>query len=527
MSQINVAMFTIIPVFFVLTYAKAQVSGPDNPALEAREMFESRRLQLDFFIQQHALPDSLVLSLGQEADYFAHQEEWQIALELLNQAIQLVQSRELDGEEVGKNEIPTESFDFSSLNINLPQWEDWQWSLEMGSDYSRQEYEMSLIESDSVVLEQLYNPFVSARLNRLGNWKAGSYQLFGYVRADRELAEGSFSVGLESPYFERYWRVEAQSNLFYFHKELQGSFWDNQLRGSWSQSLGMQKRLMLNSQLRYKHFLPADSAYGNLFYSELSVAFRNYFQLLSWVEVMLRPALYREERSTGFRYQQIQGRIGFYRHQEMNRYLNAQLDYYYRGFHSPQSENDYQNSYQFFRPMLEAELPLFRPMGLAVRGELESRRYGEPDVNYSDFFFGSLSGQLKLYFSDYNSIGLGFVYELENHSLQEESQRQFADQEDYTASGLVVSADILKLTDLMLSFNYQYTLRTYPHAGADDLLGFYSNRRIHSLQGIGLIPLGRHWQFQFFANYDNDRDRDREANDNFNTIFNLGLIYKF
>jgi hypothetical protein len=80
---------------------------------------------------------------------------------------------------------------------------------------------------------------------------------------------------------------------------------------------------------------------------------------------------------------------------------------------------------------------------------------------------------------------------------------------------------------LMISLVYQYAIKTYPNAGNQDFLGIYSNRRIHSIQGFGYIPLSHHWQFQFFANYDNDRDRDRESNDNFSTLLNASIVYNF
>lgn len=158
---------------------------------------------------------------------------------------------------------------------------------------------------------------------------------------------------------------------------------------------------------------------------------------------------------------------------------------------------------------------------------MEWRQYADDDPNYSDYLRKQISILLKRYFGDYNSIGLGFYYEDENHFSSESELSELVDIYDYHAPGVIFTADIIRENGLLLSLHYTYGTKTFPHGQASDLAGFYSNRRIHSIQGFGLLPITASWQFQFFINYDNDRDREQEFNDNFSTIFNAGIIYKF
>jgi hypothetical protein len=127
----------------------------------------------------------------------------------------------------------------------------------------------------------------------------------------------------------------------------------------------------------------------------------------------------------------------------------------------------------------------------------------------------------------YNAVGVGFLCETENHTSDNSSETAAVELEDFYAQGISLSLEILHINGLMISLNYGYLLRTYPNAGVNDILGIYSNRRIHSLQLFGFLPLSRRWQFQFFANYDSDKDRDHENNDNLNTLFNASFLYQF
>ncbi len=517
----------IIRGFFQFSLAQVASQASALTQTDFKEFYESRKLQLKFLLSRIANPDSLIFSLEEEANYFATQKDWETALDLVNQALELCTSPRT--EELNSPDSSADGNDTSLLfsDFNLLPSPDWQWTVELGTDYSRQEYEMSFIESDSVILEQLNNPFIAIYLSRNVAHERTNSQVYAYLRGDRELLQSNATLALESNNYERYWRLEAQSDLFYQHREESGSFWENSLRGSWNRLLSANWRFSLYSQARYKFSFPADSSFGDVVTGDVSLSLRRYLHVLTWLELMIRPSYFDENQQLGLRYSQLQARLELNHRQSYNRYYLAQLNTYVRNFRSRQPTAEYTNRYTTLQPIAELEIPLLLPFGISARGEWEMRRFSDPDISYSDYNAASLETQLKFYFSDYNSIGVGYVREWETHFSDNPDHRKIVEQENYTANGLVVSVDLIKTNGLLLNFSYQYTLRTYPNAGANDLFGFYSNRRIHSIQGLGYIPIGRHWQFQFFANYDNDRDRDRDYNDNFSTIFNLGLQYKF
>jgi len=517
----------IIRGFFQFSLAQMTSQVSALTITDFKEFYESRKLQLKFLLSRIANPDNLILSLEEEANYFAIQNDWETALDLVNQALELCISPQTDDSKLDYSAANGNNLSLPVSSFSLLPSDIWQWTVEIGTDYSRQEYEMSFIESDSVILEQLNNPFIAIYLFRNVQHNRYNTQVYSYLRGDRELLQSNATLALESNNYDRYWRLEAQSDLFYQHQDLSGSFWENSLRGSWNRLLAANWRFSLYSQARYKLSFPADSSYGDVITGDVSLSLRKYLQVLTWLELMIRPSYFNENQQLGLRYSQIQGRVELNHRQSYNRFYLAQLNYYFRHFRSRQPSSEYLNQYTTIQPIAELEIPLFLPFGISARAEWESRRFSTPDISYSNYNAASLEAQVKFYFSDYNSFGLGYVHEWETHFSDNADNQKIVEQENFTANGLVISVDLVKTNGLLLNFSYQYTLRTYPNAGANDLFGFYSNRRIHSLQGLGYIPLGRHWQFQFFANYDNDRDRDRDYNDNFSTIFNIGLQYKF
>jgi hypothetical protein len=134
---------------------------------------------------------------------------------------------------------------------------------------------------------------------------------------------------------------------------------------------------------------------------------------------------------------------------------------------------------------------------------------------------------IKFYFDIYNSIGIGYIREEENHHTSSPDDAASVDLEDFDADGVGLSLEILQLNGMMISLGYSYLLRTYPKGGEQDILSIYTNRKIHSIQAFGYLPVFQKWMLQFFISYDNDRDRNRENNDNLSTLFNVSLQYHF
>ena len=488
------------------------------------EIYQSRRMQIEFLSQNFPPPDSLIFYLISEADLFAGQENYTIATSLLDQAIEFYsQSLEPEDTETILDHSSNVNFDWA-LSPGVEVHSVWQIVAEAGTDYSRNEYELNYLETDSVILEELNNPYAAFRISRITDSAGRSFNLSNYNRLDRNLFQNSFFLSWESLDYQNNWRLEGYTNLFWLFNDSLGNFWENEFRAYWNNLLTASRRLFLQSRLRYKFFFPASENYRNLFSGEILGSIRQQFGILRWLELSLRPSVYQENQSGGLRYLQFHSQIQFQQRIDYNKYGLFNLNYYFRDW---QSSESYKNQYQAFRPTADIEWPFLAFLGIQLSGEWENRKYTRPDLSYSDFQFATLDAQLKYYYDNLRSFGLGYVYEYETHTANSAATELQIEQENYSSEGVLITLDILSARGLMISLSYQYLRRNYPYGGADDLLGIYSNRNIQNIAGFGYIPLDSHWQFQFYINYDHDRDRDHENNDNFSTLFNFSLLYKF
>ncbi|UCF64205.1 MAG: hypothetical protein JSW33_16860 [bacterium] len=494
---------------------------------DLKTAYESRKVQLDFLIETVQLTDSLIYYYVNEAEYFARQEEYQIATDLLNEAIDFL-SMKPDTADVSELDFLDLITPWAkNLSISDQPRNPWQFTAEMGTDFSRNEYELSFLESDSLILEQLNNPFLAMRISKSYSRAQNWLNFYNFTRIDQDLLQTSFYLAMESMEYKKNWRIEGRTDWFWLLQENSGTFWENELRLYWNYLLTSRNRLYLQSNLRSKIYFPSNETFRNIYDGELYIAIRHHFRTLHWLELSVRPRRYLENQSEGSHYTQLNAQFAYNNRLDYNRYLIGRFNYYLRDFRNSFYTDNYTNQYQSLRPSLEAEWPVIEPFGLEGRFELDKRSYQNPDLTYSDYLYTYFNLQLKYYFNVYTAFGIGYLLETEDHLPDDSSESPVINLEDSRSRGISVSMDILQMKGLMISLNYGYLLRTFPNAGTEDILGIYSNRRIHSLQLFGFCPLNRHRQFQFYANYDNDQDRDHDNNDNLNTLFNISLLYQF
>ena len=488
-----------------------------------RALYESRQSQLECILQVEIPSDSLVYYLQQEAQHFAEQSLYTVAIDLLDEALRMVTPHINSG---GASLLPSNQVWVRSIPDQTLE-DPWQLSAEFGTDYSRNEYELSYVESDSVILDELNNPYVTLRIGRNKYFQNRILRLSSHNRIDQTLVQSSLSLSIEAADFKTTWRLEGNTSLFWLLKDSLGTSWSNELQIYWSQYVTSRNRLYLSSRLRYKRYLPSRDFYQNLLTGDGNISLRHNFHVLSWLEISVLPSHYQEQPVAGLEYSQLQSRLNFQYRREYNQSVSFSINHYIRYFTSQQFSEAYQNQYQAWRPVLESEWIIIKPFGLKGEAEWENRAFTHPDLTYSDFNFGSFSLQMKWYWGSYNSLGLGYVREYETHSTGNPAQQNIVNQENFTADGVIASLDLFNISGLLFTLSYQITRRNYPDAVAQDFLRIYSNRHIQTIQGIGYVPLSSHWQFQFYINFDADRDRDHDHNDNFSSLFNLSLQYKF
>ncbi len=497
-------------IFFLLILASNGLTEKGT----SREIFESRRMQIEFLLQDSTHADSLIFDLLDEADYFARQNMYDLATDLLDQAMELFSS---------DNNLPSGEFSVTGPpTIANGYGSDWLMSIEASTDYSRSEYEISFTESDSIILEELHQPYSAIRISHSLYSGSRTLNLMNYSRIDETLFQVSFGLSLGSSDNHKNWRIEGHSGFFWLLQELSGNFWENELNLFYARQFQAGNTVYFATRSRYKRYFPDTRSYQNLLDIQTDLSFRHYFHFLHWMELLVNPSIFQENRPEGLKYRQLHLQVNYHALQQYNRYLNLKLNYFLRGF---KSEYPAENQYYSFQPVMEIEIPLLSPFGIQGYAEWDIRKYRQTDITYSDFTFGSFNARLKVYLTPVTSFGAGMAYEYQRNRTDYLEQQSLVTQEDYQARGWIVSADILNLNGLMLSITYQQTLRYYPNAGAADFLGIYTNRNIHSLLGFAQIPLSGRLKLEFFANYDSDRDRDRPNNDHLNTIFNFSVRY--
>ena len=107
-------LFFIILVHFQLCLANNDKSS--NP--ENKEIFDSRKMQLEFLIQQNQPTDSLIFYFLKEAQYFSEHDDFTTALEFLDMALRSMnESKQLAKPPHSNDSIHTNPFDIPPAHL--------------------------------------------------------------------------------------------------------------------------------------------------------------------------------------------------------------------------------------------------------------------------------------------------------------------------------------------------------------------------------------------------------------------------
>ena len=527
-------MKLILLILWIAVFARAlfaqQESNNSSPDID-RNLYENALLQVENLMLIYSMPDSLVFYLLSDAKNFAAGNHWHDGYEILKTIISIYgensdpevnKSESLIGNAVPDNAgIPT-----PPRNIEYPTF---PFQLEIGVDYSLQEFELSFVENDSTIVEELQNPYVGFLFSHdhlVGNNPVSFhhrfrlddqfiyYSLFGSYQSDKPGGQNRLD-------FESYYYHQAATEY--------SDFIDGQLRYTFSKSDYAKRLFYLNLRGRYKAYFQQDSLNNNIFSTALNGYYEHFFDLNNSFYLNVIPDFYKEQEDLGLSYFQTRAAAFYRMRRNFNQYFEIGSEVVYRAFKDDFSDEEYHNKYFSLEPRLEGELSLNSSWGVGFKLEMEKRSYQIPNDVNPNFIYIAGEGVLKYYWEDFKSLGAGYFYERQSHSVDDAATAALVEQEDFYTYGLIVDSEIMNLAGLLLNLEYRLSLRTYPNTDASGSLfyNYYSDRFIHSINAFGWIPMGNRWQVQLFANYDNDQDRDNEQNDNRSTILNLGLIYKF
>lgn len=506
----------------------AQTASDSSDGLH-RSLYENALLQIQNIILTPPPSDSIVFYLMSDARQFAGDQQWLEAYEILKAALTLYEENfpSDKGEELDDDPLNSEIQARVPRDTYHPQYPRYPFQLEVGVDYSQQEFELSFLENDSAIIEELQNPYVGFLFNHnhlLANHPLSFHHRF---RLDNQFIYYSMLSSYESGGSGSRNRLDMESHFYHQASQDYADFLDNQLRYTWSISQFGKRLFYVNLRGRYKWHLQQDSLSSDIFSTALNGYYEHFFNFTNSLYFNITPEYYQERQDLAFSYFQTRAGTFVRSRKSYNQYVEAGMELVYRNFTNEFSDEAYQNRYVSVEPQIRSELLFHRQWGIGFKLEYESRNYQAADEINPNFNYFSGEGLLKYYWQDFRSIGAGYFYERQSHRTEDESLKPLFEQEDFYSSGLIVNADVMNLSGFLLNFEYRLSVRTFPNAVESPFANYYSNRFIHSLSAFGWIPVGSRWQVQLFANYDNDQDRDNEHNDNRSTILNVGVVYKF
>ena len=510
-----------------------QESDPPNDADRlAKNLYEVTALQVENLLLSVSPDDSLIFDLISDAKMLAEAQEWQEGIEILNTVLEIAEPAgnafDLANELLTGNNAD-DNFNYAIDGPSIPVLgTSPRLQIEAGVDYAQQEFEISFFESDSVLVEELQNPYLSIsyfqpfRLN-----SQQSFQLNHRLRLDNQYFNYSLFGTWEQNSGNRNTRFEFDGDYYHSQVANESHFIDGRGLFSIGNSNNPKNRWYIRARGRYKGHLAPDSLNRNIASANFNAYFEHFINYTHSFYLNWTPSFYRETTAGGYQY--FQNRLnGMYRvWGSYNRFFNVGLEAIQQHLEDQIDASPYQNSYLSITPRLDTEWALTRWLGYEVRISSEQRSYETSDAISPDYRYLNLLAIQKFYFSDLKSIGIGYAGERQRHSVDEERDLELAEQADFRSNGLVLTMEYLNLRGAIINLEYRANWRSYPNASTTIFDSFYSDRMVHSISLFGWIPLNQHLQLQMFANYDNDQDRNNERNDNRNTLVNLGIIYKF
>lgn len=537
---IKVRQFKLI--FFLLlilgTVVYAQKNNSEKTNFDFESLYQTAQLQFNILVPDTTNLDDFLVQLWHDARASADSSQFKTAYEIMETLIEMTAD---EPEEPALAADPVEE-NSPEKSEKRPSVYLWNLQIETGLDYSRQEFEMSFIDSDSTIKEQLQNPFVSLYFNQKFNFSKMPLSLTHRFRLDNEFANYSFGGILTKESASLINKFELESEAFWDQKNNQGFFLDNDLRYFIGNSSNLNNRWYLDARVRYKWFPSGDSSNSNIFSATTDLQFEHYFGLFNYLSFTVSPEYYQENRQLGQNYKQIRLEMGYNYRRRSHRQLEAGVKLDFRNFKNIVNDQEYQNQYVAINPEISGEWAWLNWLGNQFKVYYQKQNYQDANDITPDLEQVGFEWIQKFYFSELNSFGVGYFAEknlnstdLNNTTLRTRDvpsvktdlPSTFIEQQNYNSRGLVLTFDWLKLSGLFFNIEYRIKWDNYPNSANSPFLPYYSDRITHSVSGFGWLPIANDWQIQFFINYDNDHNRKIENSDNRNTILNLSLVYQF
>jgi hypothetical protein len=517
----------ILIVFTGLPLTAQSTALTDSVLLKT--ICQTNLLQIESTLLTNPDADSLVIQLYQDAKQFAEDGNWtdaNIILETIFEILDISDGSSLLNQTNREDQTPFLGLinPIKSANTHISRFE-----IESGVDYSQQEFELSFIENDSVLVEQLQSPYIGLSYYQTLAWNQNEVFINPRFRTDNNYLNFQLYGSFERRRKENLIRLELDNG--FFHPNLTGetNFFDHRIQLLVGRPGATKHRWYLTSRFRYKWYLDESgnlngstnitSFSGSLFWEpEISSHSRLRFNYT--------PTVYSERSRYGYNQHQLTAGYRFLR--GYTQYLYFNITATTNHFHNDTGSEIYKNQYFAITPELTGEIHVGGKISLNTEIGGEVRRHEHSDAVMPDYNNFSLSVLPKYNWDEFKSLGFGGFVETQSHLSDLAEEAEFIAEADYFSKGVIASVEWMGANGLMINLRYTLSWRDYPNAGDKSIFEtFYTNRRVNSLFVMGWVPLGKQLVLQCFANYDNDQDRSELRNDSRNTLLNIGFQYRF
>ncbi|TFH02874.1 MAG: hypothetical protein E4H13_00660 [Calditrichales bacterium] len=456
-------------------------------------------------------------ALYREAMIFAENQEYDMAIVYLEEAIALLKEADESTEVQDQNKYP----------IVLPQINNHHqlnFTLLSGIDFNRQEFETGYIESDSLMIEELNKLYIGVSAGyRFQFSESGYLEAQNAVRVDKENFRDDYRVLWQpdeniSLHYNGYWNQSRDENSY--------SYWEQVLTARLNQAITEFISVTFFNSFDYKMYgrsdLSFEDYYRNRFDSrlELNMGLMGKMQLGYLNEMnellggedndYLHHALRLGWQNTGF-----------------SRFVyQVMVEAAIRDYTLQYDATIIKNRYRALRVDGVYEVAIVSDFRLSMEDNFLRKVYDQKSSLEPDYYWNLLRLIAKISMSSTFSFGFGTEYEFKDHQgLPAEDYN--VNEQNYRSRGLYFEINYFALEGAYLSASISYQQRRYPDSATNDLISLYSDRNLLSFMIIGSANLTSNLSIYSFTTFDDDKDIDLDQQDNQSVIFSTELVYRF
>jgi hypothetical protein len=407
-----------------------------------------------------------------------------------------------------------------------------QWSREItiGSDLWKQEFEMAVMETDSMLIEDVVNPFAQIKLGFDWNRHKWDASFDGLAKNSRDYIATDFKMRFDRHIDEsgRY-QIKNRFESTHYKRDIDLTYWQNQISASAEMddlgpfSVEAENEFLVRKNTSQSSYYSDYQQYqfrakGNYDGGSKISLYADYFFENRW-----------HQRYAEKDYLEHQIGINYFGLLLLKLNVSANALYTYRNYRAALSDTSYYIDYEEVQSQWNVLYRLSSAFSFRLISNIEYRHHAlisSYTLNYLEVGF---EPGIVFNINDYSSLEVNYVYTNRNYEQAPQSDVITALDEDYYSHGISISIDIFRSDRFMVNVTDIYSLKRYPNSAANDIDRFtlYTDRNTNSLFGFFSWTISKTWLLSVFANFDEDKDPYQSNSDTRSTMLGLELTCNF